>query len=192
MPPYARKISYEVSSEKIFFGAALSLFLFVGAPASTQGALASPPEVTENVMIERGAAEVGPRTVVAEGTTTSGESDASQRHDESNNTPISVRVRYVAGTAFLARTCVYRFSTHSAQCGGVYGVGYDATWKNLRPGDRVCVGILAAGPYMFLIKEGVNTDQTLSMWGSIQSPQWSISSGLREGAYTCDNPDDSN
>ena len=96
-----------------------------------------------------------------------------------------VNVRYILGTAFLARTCEVGTDT---ECGGTYGVGYSYDWE-AKVGDWICVNIVDDVPqiettYRFRVMKTPNSDTHISFWGSDENPQYHTSSDIAFGGTT--------
>lgn len=103
-----------------------------------------------------------------------------------------VNVRYLFGTAFLARTC--EVGTEK-DCGGVYGVGYSANWP-VKVGDVICTGVMGYVPgtstdelYAFKVIKQPNSDTHISFWGTDDDPQYHTSPDIQYLGSTGFGPD---
>ncbi len=169
-----RMIGRDVLFGKFLLDAVLSLGLFVGASASASASelemFAGPLGQAKSAAVERG---TGPRMIFA----ANADNQGNNLNDESSGST-AVRIQYIAGTAFLAYVCVYRQAAGKKECGGTYGVGYDATWKNLTYQDAVCIYIISGAEYVFYVKSDAAANESMKFWGLATDPQWSITSGL--------------
>jgi len=88
---------------------------------------------------------------------------------------IPVKIKFVTGTAFLAKVCPFHKS-----CSGLHGVGYNHTWQ-FSQGEQVDILVEyfwgEYHEYTFKVN-GPASNSYISAWGASDSPHFSFSSNI--------------